>query len=116
MCIQKDVGELFVGKPDELVLAYDDIIQVISQWEPHSLGASINTIVITSQKAWLIIKPMKKELDLKFYHDEALGSKKLKKVQAWGKKFAHHIRIKGPEELDEEVLELLRMGFEYSLR
>lgn len=30
MCTQKDVGELFVGKSDEMVLAYDDILQVIS--------------------------------------------------------------------------------------
>ena len=88
MCSTKDMGELFVDKPDELVLAFDAIIEGTSHWEPNTVGASINTIVFTSQKAWLIVKPMTKE---------------------------HHIRLKSVEEVDAEVFRLLKMGHEYSL-
>ena len=116
MCTLKDIGELFEGKSDEMVLAYDDIVQVISRWEPCSIGASVNTIIATSKKAWLIIRPMKKELDVKFYHDEEISSKKIKKQSLWGKKYAYHIRISRPEELDEEVFRLLKLGYEYSLK
>jgi len=115
MCSTKDMGELFVDKPDELVLAFDAIIEGTSHWEPNTVGASINTIVFTSQKAWLIVKPMTKELDVKFYFDEILESDALKKVSAFGKKYAHHIRLKSVEEVDAEVFRLLKMGHEYSL-
>ena len=75
----KDIGELFVGKPDELVLAFAEITQEVEQWEPCTYGSSIHSIVFTSHKAWLIIKPMKTELDVKFYTDTALDSTILKK-------------------------------------
>jgi hypothetical protein len=116
MCSDVEIGELFMDKPDELVLAYDDIVQAVADWQPNSIGASLHSVVMSSQKAWLIIKPMKKELDLKFYYDEQLDSYRLKGVYRSGKKFAHHIRVSDPEELDAEVFRLLRMGFEYSLK
>lgn len=116
MCTNRDIGELFLGKPDELVLAYDEIEQVISQWKPFSAGASVHSIVIASEKAWLIIKPMKAELDVKFYHDTIIDSPALKRVVNYGAKAAHHLRVKSPENLTDEVFRLLRMGFEYSLK
>ncbi len=110
------MGELFVGKPDELVLAFNAILEGTTHWEPNTIGASINTIVFTSRKAWLIIRPMTKELDVKFYDHEKLESEALKKVSAFGKKYAHHIRLKSAEEVDAEVFRLLKIGHEYSLQ
>lgn len=110
-----EVGELFIGKPDTLVLAYDDIVQKVADWQPNSIGASRHSIVMSSGKAWLIIKPMKTALDLKFYYREQLDSYRLKNVYTMGKKYAHHIRVHTPEELDAEVFRLLKKGFAYSL-
>ncbi|MEM6261040.1 MAG: DUF5655 domain-containing protein [Bacteroidota bacterium] len=115
MCTTKDIGELFLGKPDELVLAYDDLVQGMAGWEPNSIGASIHSIVMTSKKAWLIIKPMKSQLDVKFYTDDPPISKRIKKTTSYRNKFACHIRIAHPDEIDEEVFFLLRKGFEHSL-
>ncbi|MEO0470677.1 MAG: DUF5655 domain-containing protein [Bacteroidota bacterium] len=116
MCVLREVGELFLDKPDEMVLAYDDVLQIISKWQPNTWGASVSSIVFTSKKAWLIIKPMKKWLDIKFYHDEEIRSDFIAKVSRFGKKHAYHIRVSRPEELNEEIFELLKMGFAYSLR
>ncbi|MEM1326935.1 MAG: DUF5655 domain-containing protein [Bacteroidota bacterium] len=115
-CNDKEVGELFLDRPDELVLAYADLIDIISEWTPFSQGTAKNTIVVTSKKAWLIIHPMKKELDLKFYYGEPISSPRVKKIGKMGKKFGHHIRIQQSEELDETVMELLRKGFDFSLQ
>lgn len=115
MCSTKEIGELFENKPDDLVLAYDQLVQIVSQWEPFSAGAAVHSIVITSNQAWLIVKPMKKMLDIKFYHDSPIESERIKRITNYGKKYAHHIRIQHEDELDEEVFELLRMGFDYSL-
>ena len=116
MCTQKDIGELFLEKPDELVLAYDDIIQHIQHWKPFSQGASVHSIIVTSKKAWLIIKPMKKELDVKFYTDQPIASDRIKKITEYRNKFAHHIRISDPMQVDQEVFALLRDGFNYSIQ
>jgi hypothetical protein len=115
MCSKKDIGELFIGKPDSLVLAYDDIIQHISTWKPFSAGASVHSIIVTSKKAWLIIKPMKKELDVKFYTDRLIESERIHKVTEYRNKFAIHLRVHDSFQLDQEFFRLLKEGFNYSL-
>lgn len=115
ICVIKDIGELFIDKGDDLVLAFDAINTIVMEWQPNSVGASKHAIVYASKKAWLIIKPMKKELDVKFYHEEELESEVLKKVTLFGKKYAHHIRIKHENEVTPEVIELLKQGFDFSI-
>ncbi len=115
-CVVKDIGELFIGKPDELVLAFDAILRNVEDWEPNTYGASKNAVVFTSKKAWLIIKPMKTELDVKFYSDLELESNQFHKVGTWGRKFAYHLRIRHEDQVDEEFIQLIGDGYRYSLR
>lgn len=115
-CTNIDMGELFLGKPDALVLAFDTLLQLVAQWEPNSVGAAKNAIVFTSKKAWLIVRPMKLELDIKFYNDEIIVSEKVKKRSIFGENYAHHIRVTNPIQIDKELLDLIRIGHNYSLR
>lgn len=115
-CTDIDIGELFLGKPDDLVIAFDEILQLTANWEPNSVGTATRSTVFTSKKAWLVIKPMKSELDVKFYNDQPLESDVLKKVTEYNGKYAHHIRIKMPHQVTDEVMRLLREGFKYSLK
>jgi len=66
-CTNKTLDDLFENRPDNLILTFDKLLVAVMDWEPNSAGASTNTIVFTNKKAWLIVKPMTKELDLKFY-------------------------------------------------
>ena len=116
MCTTKDIGEVFLDKPDDLVLAFDKIATRVLSWEPSHMGASIHTIVFTNKKAWLIIKPMRKELDVKFYHEEKLDSHLVKKTTEYRNKFAHHIRVSNEHQIDQQFFELLRMGFDYAMQ
>ena len=115
-CVNKTIDDLFLNRPDHLVLAFDKIMTRVLQWEPNSLGPSKHAVVFTNRKAWLILKPMSKELDLKFYYSEPLESPALKKVAATGNKFAHHIRIKDEDEVTDEVLRLLKEGFAFGMK
>jgi hypothetical protein len=109
------MGELFIGKPDELVLAFDKLLHLVAHWELNEVATATKSIVFTTQKAWLIVKPMKSVLDIKFYLDKELTSPRLFKSSRWGKKFAHHIRISHEDEIDEEVVKLIKLGFDFSL-
>ena len=116
MCVIKDVGELFEGKSDDLVLAWDLLTELVMEWQPNVYSASTKSIVYTSKKAWLIIRPMKTKLDVKFYNDEVIEHERIAKTTYYGKKYAHHIRLDNEHQVDEELLELLRIGYDYSIR
>ncbi|TRX60574.1 hypothetical protein FNH22_05860 [Fulvivirga sp. M361] len=115
MCTTKDIGELFLGKSDEMVLTFDRIMTEVMLWQPNDLGASIHSVVFTNRKAWLIIKPMKKELDVKFYYSEEIDSPLIKKRTTYPNKFAHHLRVSSELEITAELINLLRMGYDYAM-
>lgn len=115
-CVVKDIGEFFIDCPDSLVLAFDKLMNGVLEWQPNSYGASANAIVFTNKKAWLIVKPMKSELDVKFYSDEQLDSHLLSKVTNYNNKYAHHVRIKDESEVTPKLFELLKKGFEFALK
>ncbi|MEM1136166.1 MAG: DUF5655 domain-containing protein [Bacteroidota bacterium] len=115
ICTTKDIGELFLDKSDELVLAFDRVMTEVMVWKPNDLGASIHSVVFTNKKAWLIIKPMKSVLDVKFYYKEIIESDLIAKRTKYPNKFAHHIRVASEEEVTPEIIKLLRMGYEYAL-
>ena len=111
-CTTIDEGALFLDKPDDLVLAYDAIVQYTKDWTPNTVGTATKSIVFTSKKAWLIVKPMKSVLDVKFYNDSPLDAEVIKKVTPYGEnKYAHHIRIGNEAQLTNEVWRLLKIGF-----
>ena len=114
MCTTMDIGTLFIDKPDEIVLAFDTYSQVIMAWQPNYMGPSTKSIIFTNKKAWLIVKPMKKELDLKFYLSEKKEHSLIRKHQKYPNKYAHHIRIQHEQEITTKLVELLKKGFNYA--
>jgi hypothetical protein len=111
ICTTKTIDDIFGGRPDRLVLAFDAILIGVIDWEPCSVGTSTKSIVFTKEKAWLIIRPMSKELDIKFYYPEKIEHRLIKKTTHYGNKVAHHIRISDETEVTDELLELLQKGF-----
>ncbi len=115
-CVEQDLGVFFENKPDNLVIAFDSLMTSVLNWEPNSVGVSKNAIIFTNKKAWLIVRPMTKELDVKFYYDESLDGDIFKKITFWGGKYAHHIRIRDEVEITSEVLDFLKIGFDFALK
>lgn len=114
-CSETTLDDLFAKSSDELILAFDRILSEVISWEPCSVGAAKKAVVFTSQKAWLILRPMTKVLDLKFYYNEPLEGDIFHKIAPWGNKYAHHLRIQSEVEITDEILDLLRKGHKYSL-
>ena len=116
MCVDKTIDDIFVNASDLLVLALDAIFNIVMQWEPITAGASVHTVVFTNKKAWLIIKPMAKCLDAKFYYHEPIDSDRFHKITEYKGKYAHHIRIADEIEVTEEIMDLLRLGWEWGMK
>lgn len=114
-CSNIEIGELFMNKPDGLVLAFDKLLTLTADLYPNTIGTAKNSVVFTSKKAWLIVKPMKTQLDIKFYYFEQLDSELIHKITPFGKKFGHHLRVQDESEITERVWELILRGYKYSL-
>lgn len=116
MCVNTTIDDLFAGRPEELILAFDKLLIAVLEWEPNNVGAAKHSLVFTNERAWLILKPMAKQLDLKIYLDRPLPHDRVFRSTLYGKKYAHHFRVKSEEEIDEELLSLLRIGFNFGMR
>jgi len=112
MCTSKTIDDIFEGKPIDLALAFDELLINVIDWEPCSVGNSVKAIIFAKEKAWLIVKPMSKQLDIKFYLTETLQHPLVVKNSTFGNKTAHHIRIKSAEEVTPELIALLRIGYD----
>lgn len=115
ICVVRDAGELFVDKPDSLVMAWHVLTELLMEWQPNVYSPVTKSIVYTSKKAWLIVKPMKSKLELKFYYHSIIEHERIVRCRPQMKKIACFIHLQHENQVDEELLELLRMGFDYSL-
>jgi len=113
-CVDVSIDDLFEGKPDNLILTFDKILLDVVEFGDIGVGTSKNTVIFASVKAFLILRPMSKVLDLKFYHNKELHSSKFHKSGKYGKKYYYHIRVKEPSEVDAEVVSLLQKGYTFS--
>jgi hypothetical protein len=111
-CSDRTIDDIFEGKPQPLLYAFDALLVGVIDWEPISVGAAKRAIVFTKYKAWLIVRPMSKELDIKFYYPEVIQHPLVRKTVPYRKDFAHHIRISDPDEVNEPLLQLLRRAYE----
>src|ERR1700743_53559 len=66
-CARVSVDSLFEGKSAELVLVFDKILAEVAGWEDVVVSTTPNCIVFLHRKTFLVIRPMQKVLDVKFY-------------------------------------------------
>lgn len=119
MCTSTTIEDIFAGKPDDVQLAFDDVLLAVMDWHPNTVGAAAKAIVFTNRRAWLIVRPMSKLLELSFYTDGILTGPMIHKSGPNIKSktvFRHSIRLSGPGELSPEVVDLLRLGFDFGMR
>jgi len=98
-CVHVDLDSLFEVRSPDMVLAFDKILAEVADWPDVLIGVTPNCIVFTRRLGFPIIRPMKKEPDIKFYSAVAHPEKTVIKSAAWGKKFENHIRIRSAEEV-----------------
>lgn len=116
MCGEYDIDRLFEGKPEELTLIFDKLLVELIDWPEMAVAASVNTIIFTSKTTFLVVRPMSKLMDIKFYYNEEIQHPHIFKAGEYRGKYYYYIRISTVEEMDESFFKLLKQAFIYSMR
>ena len=111
-CARVSLDSLFLGRPPELVLVFDKLLAEVADWEGVLVGTTPNCIVFTRRLTFLVIRPMKKELDLKFYSKVPHPEKPVLKSVTSGNKFENHIRIALLDDLRPALFIYLRESYQ----
>jgi len=111
-CKKTSIDSLFEGKPKELTLLFDKLFAEVGSWEGVSASATKNCIVFIAAKTFLVVRIMKKELDLKFVLPEESDDFPIYKKAAYGNKLEHYIRLAEGADLDTDVFRLIRISYE----
>lgn len=95
-----------------MVLLFDRLLSAVIDWENVAVSASKNCIVFVHNLTFLIIRPMKKQLDLKFYTETEQTEGPIIKSVFYAGKFENHIRISTLEELTPNVFNYIKQSYE----
>jgi len=110
-CVKVSIDSLFEGKAEELVLVFDKLLSEIIDWENVAVSATQNCIVFVHNQTFLIIRPMKKQLDLKFYSEKEQEEFPIIKSIFYSGKYENHIRVSSLSELTSNVYSLIKQSY-----
>ena len=111
-CQRVSLDSLFEDRSEELILVFDKILAEVADWPKVVISTTPNCIVFYRRVGFLIIRPMKKWLDIKFYSKVMHPEKPVVKSVAAGHKFENHIRLSSIAELKPGIFKYLRESYE----
>jgi len=110
-CVKVSVDSLFEGKSDDLVAVFDQLLSEITEWKNVVASTTQNCIVFVHHKTFLIIRPMKTQLDLKFYSLDQLDESPVMKSTAYSGKYENHIRVSRLQDLNAGIFSLIKNSY-----
>jgi hypothetical protein len=113
-CLKVNIGDLFKNKAEELEFIFDRLLTEVIDWDDVVVSATKNCIVFVHRKTFLIIRPMKKQLDIKFYSEKEQNEFPIIKSAIWNSKFENHIRISSLDELTPNIYSLIKQSYQIS--
>jgi Domain of unknown function (DUF5655) len=113
-CKEVIIDDLFMNKSDEILLAFDRLLQVVAEWQNVEISATKNCVVFVNNKTFLVAKPLTRFLELKFYSKEHIEDEELYKLQLWGSKYEGIIRIKNENELKPKHFQYFKNSYRIS--
>jgi Domain of unknown function (DUF5655) len=111
-CVKVNIDSLFEGKAEELVFVFDKLLSEIVDWKNVAVSATQNCIVFVHNQTFLIIRPMKKELNLKFYSAIQHEEEPIIKSLPYSGKFENHIRVSKLEDLTQNVYAFIKQSYQ----
>ena len=110
-CVKVEIGDLFKNKSADLEFVFDKLLAEIFGWENITVSATKNCIVFVHHQTFLIVRPMKTQLDLKFYSDKEQNEFPILKSLAYSGRFENHIRISKLNDLTKELFSFIKKSY-----
>ena len=110
-CVRVGIDSLFEGKAAELVFVFDKLLSEIVEWENVAVSATQNCIVFVHHQTFLVIRPMKTALDLKFYSATQQDEEPIFKSIFYSGKFENHIRVSKLEDLTQGIYNYIKKSY-----
>ena len=111
-CAKVDIDSLFERKEDIVLQLFDRIAELVGSWPGVAFSATKACIVFVSDKTFLIIKPMKKALDMHFSLPEPQEDEAVYKCVKYNGRWVHYIRLHTEADLNKDVLRLIRLAYD----
>jgi len=110
-CIKVSVDSLFEGRPAELELVFDKILAEVADWGDVLISTSKNCIVFVHKRTFFVIRPMQKQLELKFYSKTKPGSPIIIKSTFHAGKYENSTRISQLTDLTMELFGMIKDSY-----
>ncbi len=110
-CVKVSVDNLFTGAEAELILVFDKILAEVAEWPSVLVSTTQNCIVFVHRQTFLIIRPMKKVLDLKFYSGDLMHGGLITKSDHYSGKYENHVRISKAEQLTTTLFTYIQASY-----
>ncbi len=113
-CKQVDIDGLFERKSDAIVLMFDTILQQVADWEDVEVSATKNCIVFVRNKTFLVLKPMTKFLEVKFYSNSLIDDAILHRCGIWNSKFEGVARFEHEDQISPIFFQYFKNSYSIS--
>lgn len=110
-CARVSIDSLFKGKPDELVLVFDKLLATVADWKDVIVSTTPHCVVFVHRKTFLVIRPMQKVLDVKFYSLTAQTGHPVINSAMYAGKYVNNIRPKTIDELTPGVFKMIYQSY-----
>jgi hypothetical protein len=110
-CAKVSIDSLFEGRDIELVLVFDKILAEVAGWDDVLVSTTPHCIVFVHRYTFLVIRPMKKFLDVKFYSETMLHGNLIVKSTGSEGKFENHVRIATLDDLKPALFGYLQQSW-----
>jgi hypothetical protein len=103
---------LFERKEDQVIQIFDRLIELVGEWPGVAFSATKSCVVFVTTKTFLVVKPMKKALDMHFSLPEQHEDEVVYKAVKYGGKWVHYIRLYEEGDLNRQVIRLIRKAYD----
>jgi len=110
-CAKVSLDDLFKGKSDELLLLFDKLLAEVADWPDVLVGTTPNCITFVHRQTFFVIRPMQKQLDLKFYSANPIELPQIKTVAVAGR-YQNSIRLSNVNELRPQLFGWIRDSYD----
>lgn len=111
-CAKVSLDDLFKGKNDELMLLFDKLLAEVADWPDVLVGTTPNCITFVHRQTFFVIRPMQKQLDLKFYSTKLIEAPPIIKSIALAGRYQNNIRLSNVNELRPQLFGWIRESYD----